>query len=138
VRRARCSATARISRTIDQYIDANGIDAPLDTNEPISFAPPNSVEIDVIEEEISAIIWATGYALDFNWIKAPVFDDRGYPIYHRGVSELPGLYFLGLNWMWTWGSGRICSAGDGARYLNDHILAARGQSCLSAISPAIS
>ena len=116
----------RINRTLDGYIEKNGIEAPADTTEPNTWKPPTVSEIDVIEEEISSIIWATGYGLDFSWIKAPVFDDTGYPIYYRGVTELDGLYFTGLNWLWTWGSGRIYSAGDDAKFIVEHMLTNSG------------
>lgn len=118
----------RINQTIERYIRENGIEAPADTTEPNSWEPPTTSEIDLLEEEVGSIIWATGYGLDFGWIKAPVFDDTGYPVYDRGVSGHPGLYFVGLNWLWTWGSGRIYSAGDDARFIVDHILAGNGQS----------
>jgi putative flavoprotein involved in K+ transport len=115
----------RINRFIEKHIEANAIDAPPHTAVSNQLVPPTMPEIDLLDEEISSIIWATGFGMDFGWIKAPVFDDRGYPIYDRGVTQLPGLYFLGLNWLWTWGSGRIYSAGDDAHYIRSHLLANR-------------
>jgi putative flavoprotein involved in K+ transport len=115
----------RINRSIDKYIEANDIDALPDTTVSNRWEPPTLTGIDLMEEEIRSIVWATGFGFDFGWIKAPVFDERGYPRYHRGVTQLPGLYFLGLNWLWTWGSGRIYSAGDDAHYIRSHLLAQR-------------
>lgn len=117
------AVATRINRTIEQYITESGIEAPADKTEANTWEPPVLTEIDLAEEGISSIVWATGYGLDFSWVKAPVFDHTGYPIYDRGVTELAGLYFTGLNWLWTWGSGRICSTGDDAKYIVDHILA---------------
>lgn len=117
------AVATRINRTIEQYIQENGVDAPADTTEQNAWEPPTTPEIDLLEEGISSIIWATGYGLDFSWIKAPIFDETGYPIYNRGITEQSGLYFTGLNWLWTWGSGRIYSAGDDAKFVVDHILA---------------
>lgn len=45
---------------------------------------------------ISAIIWATGYALDHRSIGAPILDDLGYPRNVRGVSAVPGFHFFGF------------------------------------------
>ena len=118
----------RINNMIERYIEEHGIEAPPDTTEPNTWEPPTTTQIDLLEEGISSIIWATSYGLDFSWIKAPVFDERGYPVYQRGVTELAGLYFLGLNWLWTWGSGRIYTAGDDAKFIVDHILASNGKS----------
>jgi putative flavoprotein involved in K+ transport len=115
----------RINRSIDKYIEENKINAPRDTIKVNNWVPPIIGEIDLYENNISTIIWATGYGIDFSWIDAPVFDETGYPIYHRGVTDLPGLYFLGLNWLWTWGSGRIYSAGDDAKYIHDHLLSSK-------------
>jgi putative flavoprotein involved in K+ transport len=46
--------------------------------------------------DVASIIWATGFRPDFSWIDAPVFGDDGFPIHHRGLTAVPGLYFLGL------------------------------------------
>ena len=53
------------------------------------------------------MIWSTGFSRDHRWIEVPVFDGRGYPMHRRGVTSCPGLYFLGLPWQHTWGSGRL-------------------------------
>lgn len=121
------AVAVRINRAIDRYIDENNIAAPTDTTTQNSFVPPTQQDVDLQDKEIRSIVWATGYRLDYSWIKAPVFDESGYPFYDRGVTEVPGLYFTGLNWLWTWGSGRIYSAGDDAKYIVDHILASDGQ-----------
>ena len=63
--------------------------------------------------------------MDFTWVRFPnVFDKRGYPIYQRGITEEKGLFFLGLPWLHTWGSGRFSHVGKDAMYLTDYITAA--------------
>jgi putative flavoprotein involved in K+ transport len=57
----------------------------------------------------------------------PVFDGRGYPTHQRGVTSRPGLYFIGLPWQYTWGSGRFGGVADDAAYLVEQILARRMQ-----------
>lgn len=73
--------------------------------------------LDLVKENIAAIIWATGYTYDFDWVKIPVFDERGRPVQQRGVTHLPGLYFLGLHWMHTFKSGLFAGVGSDAEYL---------------------
>ena len=67
------------------------------------------------------MIWCIGYAPDFGWIKAPAFDTTGYPKQVRGVTASPGLFFLGLPWQNTWGSGRIYAIAEDAGYIVDRI-----------------
>jgi putative flavoprotein involved in K+ transport len=71
--------------------------------------------------DITTIIWATGYALDFSWIKCGSFDSRGKPLHTRGISETPGLYYLGLSWLSRRASSFIFGAEYDAAYLADHI-----------------
>ena len=73
------------------------------------------------EAGIGSIVWATGYALDFGWLKVPVFDERGAPMYRRGVTAVPGLYFLGLEWLSKRTSAFICGVGSDAARLAGHI-----------------
>jgi putative flavoprotein involved in K+ transport len=49
------------------------------------------------------------------------FDGRAYPTHERGVTTVPGLYFLGLPWLYSWGSGRFSGIARGAGYLAEHI-----------------
>jgi len=71
---------------------------------------------------VAAVVWATGFRLDFGWIELPIFDDVGYPIHHRGVVETtPGLYFLGLPFQYTPTSEHVGGVGNDARYISEHI-----------------
>jgi putative flavoprotein involved in K+ transport len=73
---------------------------------------------------VSAVIWATGFSLDHSWIDAPVFDGDGRVVQERGVTAAPGLYFLGLPWMYTRGSALLGWVKDDADYLAERIAAA--------------
>jgi hypothetical protein len=44
------------------------------------------------------VIWATGFRNDHSWIDAPIFDDRHRVVHRRGVTDSPGLYFLGVGY----------------------------------------
>jgi putative flavoprotein involved in K+ transport len=75
------------------------------------------------ELEVDAVIWATGYRLDYSWIKLPVFDDDGRLRHRRGVTDVPGLYFLGLTWQHTRGSALIGWVKDDAEFIAERIAA---------------
>ena len=75
-------------------------------------------EMDLRSEGITSVIWATGFRPDFNqWLRLPVFEDDGYPKQYRGVSEVPGLYFVGLFWMYTLVSDLLFGVGEDADYI---------------------
>ena len=107
---------------LDQFIADNGIDAPESDLEPVDWEPtPEPATLDLREAGIGSVVYGTGFHFDFGWIDLPVFDERGYPRYKRGVTELPGLYFVGLHWLHTFGSGLFYQVGRDAGYVVDHL-----------------
>jgi putative flavoprotein involved in K+ transport len=82
---------------------------------------PEIDSLDLRRERVAAIIWATGYDCDYRWLHLPVFDAQGCPIQQRGVSPVPGLYFLGLHWMHTFKSGLFSGVGADAEYLAERM-----------------
>jgi len=83
------------------------------------------LRLDLRAADIAAVIWATGYGFDFGWIDAPVLNARGEPVHVRGITEVPGLYFLGLQWLSKLNSSLLSGVGDDAAVLADHIDARR-------------
>lgn len=79
--------------------------------------------LDLAAAGVTSIIWATGYALDYSWMDIDVFDAKGQPQHHKGVSTVPGLYFLGLPWLSRRGSSFIWGVWHDAAYLAQHIAA---------------
>jgi putative flavoprotein involved in K+ transport len=75
------------------------------------------------ELEVDAVIWATGYRPDHSWIELPVFDAHGRVVHRRGVTNVPGLYFLGLTWQYTRGSALIGWVKDDAAFIAEQIAA---------------
>jgi putative flavoprotein involved in K+ transport len=72
--------------------------------------------------DVAAVVWATGFRLDFGWIELTIFDDGGYPIHHRGVVDAaPGVYFLGLPFQYTPTSEHVGGVGNDARHVAEHI-----------------
>jgi putative flavoprotein involved in K+ transport len=72
---------------------------------------------------VSIVIWATGYRPDYSWIDIPGVVRGGKVIHRRGVTEAPGLYFLGLSWQHTRGSALLGFVHDDAAYLAGRITA---------------
>lgn len=111
-----------INAAIDKHIADKGIDAP----PPSAYAPVWQPEgehtrLDLAASGITSVIWCIGFQPDFQWVDAPVFNGRGQPVHHRGVSPQAGLYFLGLPWLHTWGSGRFSGVARDALYLAEQI-----------------
>jgi putative flavoprotein involved in K+ transport len=76
--------------------------------------------------DVANVIWCTGFRTDFRWIDLPVFGDDGQPLHYRGVVEsAPGLYFLGLVFLYSVSSDVLPNRGRDANYIAQHI-AARG------------
>ncbi len=78
--------------------------------------------LDLLQVGISTIIWATGYTLDFSWLQVQAFDAKGRPDHVRGVSKIPGLYFLGLPWLSCRASPFIWGVWRDAEYLAQHMI----------------
>jgi putative flavoprotein involved in K+ transport len=72
---------------------------------------------DGTEADVDAVIWATGYRADHSWIELPLFDAGGGPRHRRGVTDVPGLYFLGLSWQHTRGSALLGWVRDDAEFI---------------------
>lgn len=105
-----------IKDSIDAFIAQRGIAAPREPRYQPVWEPPHGPRT-LDGEALSAVVWSTGFGRDHRWIDVPVFDGKGYPTHHRGVTSCPGLYFLGLPWQHTWGSGRFCGVAADAEYL---------------------
>ena len=67
------------------------------------------------------MVWATGYRSDYSWIHIPGVVRDGRVVHRRGVTDVPGLYFLGLSWQHTRGSALLGFVDDDAAYLADQI-----------------
>jgi putative flavoprotein involved in K+ transport len=73
--------------------------------------------------DVGSVIWATGFGVDHSWVEVPVFDESGRLVHRRGVTQSPGLYFLGLTWQHTRGSALLGWVRDDAEYIADKISA---------------
>ncbi|MDX6351014.1 MAG: putative flavoprotein involved in transport [Streptomyces sp.] len=115
-----------IKDAIDAHITARGITAPDEARYVPVWEPDGQPGgLDLAAARISSVIWSTGFTRDHRWIEIPAFNGRGYPMHWRGASSCPGLYFLGLPWQYSWGSGRFEAVGRDAEFLAGHIDASR-------------
>jgi putative flavoprotein involved in K+ transport len=116
-----------IKDAIDAHIAARGIEAADEARYVPVWAPPadHPRALDLRGAGVTSVVWSTGFARDHRWIEVPVFDGRGYPMHWRGATNCPGLYFLGLPWLFSWGSGRFEAVGRDAEFLAGHIDASR-------------
>jgi putative flavoprotein involved in K+ transport len=114
----------------DAYARANGLDLPEEpearTLPPLPDCVTNPrLALDLKREGISTVIWATGFKLDFGWIDLDIFLPDGRPRHQDGVTEVPGLYFMGLPWLSCRGSAFIWGAWKDAERLAG-VIAGRG------------
>jgi putative flavoprotein involved in K+ transport len=111
-----------IKKRIDQYILDNQIDAPIEPTYVPVWEPANEVTSVLLQNtNITSVVWCIGFGMDFTWLKFPVLNERGHPVHQRGVTDVDGLYFLGLTWQNTWGSARFSGVGKDAEYLLNYI-----------------
>jgi putative flavoprotein involved in K+ transport len=110
----------------DAYATAQGLDLPEEPSAhelgplPASVTDP-TLSMNLQAEGISAIVWATGFRLDFSWIEIDLLQSDGRPRHRDGVTEIPGLYFIGLPWLSCRGSAFIWGAWQDGERLAAHI-----------------
>ncbi|MEM6375267.1 MAG: NAD(P)/FAD-dependent oxidoreductase [Pseudomonadota bacterium] len=114
-------------RAADTYAERNALDLPQEPDAwEIPDDPPCVVNpvrsLDLAAEGIGTIIWATGFRFDYSWLRAEALDDAGKPIHKRGVSCVPGLYFVGLPWQTRRGSSFIWGVWHDAKFIADQIV----------------
>ncbi len=104
---------------VDQYIEEHHLSAPEETLPHLDdgFYIPERRELNLREAGIRSIIWATGYAYDFSWVRCPVLGDDGLPMHNRGVTPCPGLYFIGMPFLHSGKSGLIYGCAEDAAHI---------------------
>jgi putative flavoprotein involved in K+ transport len=111
-----------INAAIDKYIAETGVEAPPPSvYTPLWEPEAERATLDLDAAGVAAIIWCIGFEPDFRWLDAGVFNGAGHPKHHRGVTAEKGVFFLGLPWLHSWGSGRFSAVGRDARYIAERI-----------------
>src|SRR6516225_9972697 len=117
---------------VDAHVERNGLNVPHEpsarTNPP---DPGDLIEplraLNLRAAGIGSVIWATGYRFDLSWIDVPVLDTRGEPLHRHGITDVPGMYFIGLQWLSKMNSSFLSGVGDDAARLADHIAGRRNR-----------
>jgi putative flavoprotein involved in K+ transport len=115
-------AYTSITQRIDAFIKPSNIHAPLpvptweETATPAILAPA-ILSLDPVAAGISSVVWCTGFGGDFSWIRLPVFDNVGWPKHVDGITDLPGIYFIGLHWLSRRSSNTVMGVSQDAQLL---------------------
>jgi putative flavoprotein involved in K+ transport len=124
-------ASEDFKRRVDEFVRNTSMDAHDLEPDPLDEARSDAGmharnELDLKVAGITTVIWATGYGFDFSFVHLPVFDEDGYPIQQRGVTKFPGLYFLGMNFLYNRKSGILLGVGEDAAHVAS-VIAARAE-----------
>ena len=108
-----------ITGYVDKYIEQAGLNAPVEKLPALTdgYQAREITELDLHQAGITTIIWAVGYDFDFSLVNLPVFDRDNFPIQQRGVTAFPGLFFVGLPWLYRQKSGHLSGVGEDADYV---------------------
>lgn len=114
---------ARITKMTDAYIQSAGIDAPEEELPQLrdGYDHPVIEQLDLEAAGIGSIIWATGFSYDYGLVKLPIFGQDGFPIQTRGVTNYPGLHFVGISWMPSLKTGLLIGVAECARHIAETI-----------------
>lgn len=110
-------------KLIDGYIEKNGLDIPPQSMPQLSDGYNVDVltDLDLQAANITTVIWACGYTANYSFVHLPIFDADGLPIQQQGVTQYPGLYFLGLHWLHKAKSTLLLGVGEDAAHIAEHI-----------------
>jgi putative flavoprotein involved in K+ transport len=114
----------RLLDRIDAWATGAGLDGEVDPPhrfEPTRIEGSPPLGLDLENETIRTVLWATGYRPDHSWLDAPVFDRKGRIRHDGGVVDAPGLYLMGMPFLRRRKSSLIDGAGDDARDLSAHL-----------------
>ncbi|MDH3444377.1 MAG: NAD(P)-binding domain-containing protein, partial [Deltaproteobacteria bacterium] len=113
-------------RAADVYVTKNGLGFSAEPEPGVKPNVPSPVlRLNLKNAGIGATIWASGFRCNFDWVKLPIFDEDGEPVHRRGVTQFPGIYFLGLRWLYKRKSAFLlrASGAEDAAYLAEQIAA---------------
>jgi len=110
----------------DAYVKSHNLNLPIDLEERKRWPDPDCLtsptrKLNLSKAGITTVLWATGYKVDYSWLDVNTFDELGKPLHQRGVSQEPGIYFLGLPWQSRRGSSFIWGVWHDAKFICDQI-----------------
>jgi putative flavoprotein involved in K+ transport len=114
---------ATFRKLVDDHVRTHGLSTvdpePEDARDPVS----SPEELDLREAGVGTMIWANGFRPEYRWIEGLELDQQGWPVHRRGVSQVPGLYFVGMHWLHKRKSALFMGVGEDAEYVVDRIMA---------------
>jgi putative flavoprotein involved in K+ transport len=120
---------ANLARRCDEWAQTTGLDLP--AAEPEAERPRrhhDPTELLLGRAGVRTVLWAGGFRPAFSWIDLPIFDELGFPRATRGVTDVPGLAFVGLPWLYKRKSPLLLGVGDDAAHVADAVAAHLGGS----------
>ena len=126
------SSLIDFTQRADEHVARNGLELPPSERAEVPYNPKEITDpvltLDLAAAGISSIIWANGFRYDFNWIDLPIFangtmSSGRVPEHKRGLTRVPGVYFIGLPWLHKLKSAFLNGVGEDAEHLAEHILA---------------
>jgi putative flavoprotein involved in K+ transport len=102
---------------LDTFAERAGIETGPDDRAQPQYDPPEVTALDLAREGISTVLWTSGYAPDYGWLKVPILDEFGVPRHVRGITEVPGLTFLGMLFQHDNASANLAGVARDAEYL---------------------
>lgn len=107
----------RFRPLFDTFAERAGVDVGPDDRLWPEFEPPEVTDLDLARDGIPTVLWTTGFTPDYGWLDLPILDEFGVPRHVRGVSEVPGLTFLGLLWQHNNASANLNGVAIDAEHL---------------------
>ena len=120
--------STQVKHMVDEFIIQAKIDAPPSKADPADMPDANAdcvsteMAMSLKDQNITSIIWATGFTGNFSYLKLPVFADDGTIKHKNGVAEVEGVYFLGFPWLRTRKSGIVFGTDEDAKFISDKIM----------------
>lgn len=117
----------QVKNMVDEAINEFKMDAPPPEIDPADIPDEEAscasqeTALNLKENNISSVIWATGFNGDFSYLKLPVFDSDGTLIHSNGISGIKGLYFLGFPWLRKRKSGVVLGIDDDAKFISEKL-----------------
>nr|WP_313099897.1 NAD(P)/FAD-dependent oxidoreductase [Moraxella sp. CTOTU48717] len=111
---------------MDKYIEANGLDLPEEPEAKVFLPIPDSIsnpitDLDFDKDNITSVIWASGFGFDYHWLNFDIFQENGAPKHNKGITDEPGIYFVGLPYLSSKGSSFIWGVWHDAKRIADYI-----------------
>lgn len=122
----------KVKEVIDQYIHNKDLFAPppeedfADDPDETALCASNVTSFNLKENNITSLIWATGFSGDFSYLKLPVFNENRILKHSNGISDIEGLYFIGIPWLRKRKSGIILGIREDAEFISEKILESSG------------